>query len=609
MTLEDNVRQNANIPRSISGLEPGVLDPSQPTRLLRLSGAKLSFASFDPRVASSVSSLDINGLSLKEELYRAKRVVIETLSDGRSYWRFVPRARKAPDVEDEGTWPRIVSICGELVQCSRDQWDIYKLDPEYDCYVQASPQLALITRRDRLPKSNNPPSLQAASSSIPHHKRRLSPPSSPSQDIFPPSAKKRRQVPHVLSSSEEEDEVESMVDQSQHRPPKTRVPSRRTRDNFEAQRRVKREKIARAEAKRAQKGITDDEMEFEPVYTVPSTPRSKPQTFSSSATKRKGDDDSSPDERQSSNQPHHPYGNYKPSKRPRTKSPESDRREALEKRKERERKRAEEQARRSDARKEQKQRAFMEDILADIPEVTSVENGIHEGADQPEDQEPDDEEIRLTAIEESRRKLAELERDKQIWEEAAREREREFEEEQERQERVREEMVKELLKAETERKQRQAEANRRAQAEREAKEKLERERREQAEAWQREKEPCTRTLQDPLRILRRDEILGQRAAHIDAVPWPLLEAPMKFSVEDVDWAAVEKFFKTVQAHMRWQDYKIFVEKSHRRFHPDRWSSRGLLNTITDETERSSLDVAANTVAQALTPLWRETKGR
>jgi len=78
-------------------------------------------------------------------------------------------------------------------------------------------------------------------------------------------------------------------------------------------------------------------------------------------------------------------------------------------------------------------------------------------------------------------------------------------------------------------------------------------------------------------------------------------------VEDIEWAAVEKFFESVKPHMRLQDYKAFVEKSHRRFHPDRWRARGLLTSIPDDEDRECIEVAANTVAQALTPLWRQVK--
>jgi hypothetical protein len=87
----------------------------------------------------------------------------------------------------------------------------------------------------------------------------------------------------------------------------------------------------------------------------------------------------------------------------------------------------------------------------------------------------------------------------------------------------------------------------------------------------------------------------------------VLHHPSRLTVEDVDWSAVERFFATVKTSMRPQDYKDFVERSHRRFHPDRWRARKLWSAIRDDVERSCLEVAANTVAQAITPIWREVK--
>ncbi|KZV66906.1 hypothetical protein PENSPDRAFT_552212, partial [Peniophora sp. CONT] len=57
------------------------------------------------------------------------------------------------------------------------------------------------------------------------------------------------------------------------------------------------------------------------------------------------------------------------------------------------------------------------------------------------------------------------------------------------------------------------------------------------------------------------------------VPWPTLRQPLTFGPEDIDWSEVETFFGAARGRMRWTDYSTFVEKSHRRFHPDRWRSR------------------------------------
>jgi hypothetical protein len=77
---------------------------------------------------------------------------------------------------------------------------------------------------------------------------------------------------------------------------------------------------------------------------------------------------------------------------------------------------------------------------------------------------------------------------------------------------------------------------------------------------------------------------------IEDVPWPSLQSPRVFSIEDVTWDSVERFFEAVRPHLRLQDYRVLVEKSHRRFHPDRWRSRNLLKTIEGEEVRGCMEV-------------------
>lgn len=99
-------------PRQLHGTRPGIIDSSQPARLLRVPGSTLSFAVFDPLTAAS------SGTHARKrhdpEPVRPKRIVIETPPGGRGTgrWRFVPRARRAPGVEDEGVWPRRIIIDG-----------------------------------------------------------------------------------------------------------------------------------------------------------------------------------------------------------------------------------------------------------------------------------------------------------------------------------------------------------------------------------------------------------------------------------------------------------------------------------------------------------------
>ena len=99
--------------REVRGPIPGLLDPTQPERLLRLPGSRLQFAAFDPLTATARQDLaDLHKLSIKEEFCRPKRIVVETTPSRDSFWRYVPKARLEDGVEDEGEWPRVIDICG-----------------------------------------------------------------------------------------------------------------------------------------------------------------------------------------------------------------------------------------------------------------------------------------------------------------------------------------------------------------------------------------------------------------------------------------------------------------------------------------------------------------
>lgn len=99
--------------RSISGTTPGVVDPHQPARLLRLPTSTLSFATFDPCTAY-VDGTKGFPTSSQQQHYRPKRIVIETTPNGESFWRFVPSARREDGVglQDEGIWPMVIELCG-----------------------------------------------------------------------------------------------------------------------------------------------------------------------------------------------------------------------------------------------------------------------------------------------------------------------------------------------------------------------------------------------------------------------------------------------------------------------------------------------------------------
>ncbi|KAG9316377.1 hypothetical protein JVU11DRAFT_2410 [Chiua virens] len=216
-------------------------------------------------------------------------------------------------------------------------------------------------------------------------------------------------------------------------------------------------------------------------------------------------------------------------------------------------------------------------------------------------------------VAESIRKLRELEKDRPLWEAQRKQREaRERAEEQERlakaeRRQKEEERLRQQHEAAEREKRRAQEAERLAQEE-ECRQRENRERRQQR--W--DSFPWTsRRALEHYRVLcdKFDEpkFTARKSITFHDIPWPVLHAPSRLTVEDVDWSAVEIFFATVKLHMRLQDYKEFVEKSHRRFHPDRWRARKIWTAVADEVERGYLEVAANTVAQAITPIWKAAK--
>ncbi|KAJ7346628.1 hypothetical protein DFH08DRAFT_700878 [Mycena albidolilacea] len=499
-------------PVSISGTTPGVLDTTQPLRLLRRPSSTLSFASFDPRVASADHGWDLRSLSLNEELYRPKRVVIETTCSGESSWRFVPKARCEDGVLNEGSWPRVIDLCGQLVECDQDQWDIYKLDPAYDCLVRAPPEVSAITAA--APK---PP----AEGKQPLGKHRMS--------SAEPCPEMRPSKPfHLHSRKSEEDEVADMVVDDGAMP----------------------------------------SMRHDPEYR-------------------------SPEEEASRNTVN--YLPTKTSKRTRTLSPGAVKRDLETRRLEREKKKREKREREFNHRKQQRFEHFLNGIYSEVSNNNHA--GPNSGGEEDKPAEVDVEAEREAFIAEARRKLAELEADRPLWEEEAKKRaQREKEEQEARRTRMAEQRrAAEAPKAEEARRARQQQQARAREEARvragEERARRDRERRQRNERW-------GYGLWTTQRALERYKVLSDifdstkfsadDPITFDVVPWPMLA--VKFSLEDIDWAAVEGFFNAVKPHMRSQDFASFVEKSHRRFHPDRWRSRGLLKSVADETERGCLEV-------------------
>ena len=92
-----------------------------------------------------------------------------------------------------------------------------------------------------------------------------------------------------------------------------------------------------------------------------------------------------------------------------------------------------------------------------------------------------------------------------------------------------------------------------------------------------------------------------------SVPWPLLSfGQPSFKLNTVTWASTEKFFKTVEELFPAQYSKV-LSAAQRAFHPDRWRSRKVLESVRDEKVRAAMGKAGNEVSQAINALVTEER--
>ncbi|KAI6046023.1 hypothetical protein EDC04DRAFT_3086515 [Pisolithus marmoratus] len=604
-------------PRTIRGTQPGLLDSSQPTRMLRFLDAKLHFASFDPKTALvDGQEPDIHRLNITDTLPPPKRIVIESTHKGASFWRFVPRARLEEGAQDEGFWPRLIDICGEQVYCYQEQWEIYKLDPAYRCTVFGGNKLTSIIR-----VSLEHSSASTLAPSGVKRSRRTSPESTSQKRVRPCHPQMSNSDDSDGIENSEEDEIEDMlVDENGLEISKltsNRKPGRVNRELLCAERQW-RWRMNRAFQERydeAPPSPMDASFSMQDDRNDSSVPPPMARNV-----KRKGD----------TTAPHGVDGvvgsevrfvdeNTRSNKRMRAISPEMACHEHIM----RERKRFQKITKLRQRRQPGHHLHFGSDLhfqfkSSGLIQVDENESEQTEGSDYKQtsectaDDKYDPEAARRAEIAESIHKMRELEKDRPLWEEQRRLREaRELAEEEERRANVeRHRQAEEQRKL---REQEEFEQERRraaAEAERRAREELRH--RENSKRRQRERWDCGPWT--PIRALERYRTLSEdfdawkyspdASITFHDIPWPVLHAPSRLTVEDVDWSAVEAFFDAVESQMRLQDYKAFVEKSHRRFHPDRWRARNVWLAVRDDVERGFMEVAANTVAQALTPIWR-----
>lgn len=163
----------------------------------------------------------------------------------------------------------------EKVHCTQDQWDIYILDSEYDCLIQSPPKLSIISRVK--PKKATAP-LQ------PQTPRKRRPPSPQlNRPRYSPRKSSRSRFPSIVSSTSSEDMSIDDVPRFRSQTAALGRRARKIREQNERNRKARREKIIRFQAKRNQQ---EDENMFSPSEDVPTTPR--PIRFQSMPTENMG---------------------------------------------------------------------------------------------------------------------------------------------------------------------------------------------------------------------------------------------------------------------------------------------------------------------------------
>ena len=171
-----------------------------------------------------------------------------------------------------------------------DQWDTYKLDPDYDCLVRVTPQLSIVTGAStRKPLSSNlMESLATASDPKPASFKRHLFKKKPflksraaSLPIDVDSEYANSDAPNASGDEDaDEDEVKRMVDDGKFIKQKADASQRlkKVRTNIEEARRLRRQYNAKRREKLLAEGIQEDEIptgnhdEDEEMMSLPTTP-------------------------------------------------------------------------------------------------------------------------------------------------------------------------------------------------------------------------------------------------------------------------------------------------------------------------------------------------
>lgn len=184
------------------------------------------------------------------------------------------------------------------VHCSLEQWDIYKIDPFYDCTVYPYPRLSTIaphksTNSSAPSQSSTQPESQSQSQPNPqtYSKRQASPASSDSDVPQEIPTKKAKNVRVVDVDSDDESEVAEMItDEATTAKPSGRAKERR--DAMKENQKLRREKNTARRSRQNTEDLRMRDLSLEDI-PVPSSPfmnSNEPQTTSPPSFKRTWDD-------------------------------------------------------------------------------------------------------------------------------------------------------------------------------------------------------------------------------------------------------------------------------------------------------------------------------
>ncbi|KAH8107925.1 hypothetical protein BXZ70DRAFT_1003347 [Cristinia sonorae] len=571
--------------KTLMGTIVGLLDDSQKDRVLSAPDSVLSFATFHPLAASGRTDED-RKLSARTQLEHAKRIVIETFVSGETFWRYVPRARGVNSVGDEGTFPRVVLVCGQQILMGQEQWDIYKLDSFYDCYIPSDGTQSTITPnkgKEKGPSGPSDASSQASSSST-FTKRSFS--ASDADSPVHRAAKQRRA--YVESDDEDEDEVADIVESMVAGPS---VQERKS-DMYKA-RAARREKLASTQKSRHH--TLTAELEAELIDLTMDDIDDVPPAAPATSYKHVMNEEDYHIPRRAK------VPRLSPGPRVPLMKPPGQRRNGLTKAWQKY------LGRQDDARKYRDQelnQAIAEDAQA-YPfsgqpfDRDPPTNGFFHSRGPPAPEYNDSDPGDPVPLEEKIRRMREINQK----EAAAVERRKA----QEAAQRAHAEA--ERVKAEAERARAEAEQHMTGEQRRQRDEDETRTRWANAKqrirtahpSWSLGRWTTDRAL-ECYRMLSSDFDKGKFTAEDPVtfydVPWPVLHPFGTYGPEDVDWLAVERFFEEVKYAMRAQDFKSFLQDGQRRFHPDRWASRRRWDGIA-EKQKNEMQTAVEIVSKSI----------